>query len=182
MQVRCIMNEESPSAQKSPEALFARLAALGIETETHWHEPVFTVEEARAKRGALPGVHCKCLFLRDKKGAHWLVVAEESLRVDLKALARRLGADRFSFASAERLVQHLGVEPGSVTPFALINDASGAVRVALDAAMLAGGALHYHPLTNRATTRIAAPDLVRFIEACGHRPEIVDFDALAAGA
>jgi Ala-tRNA(Pro) deacylase len=157
----------------TPDDLFARLQALGIPTETAWHAPVFTVEEARAKRGELPGVHCKCLFLRDKKGALWLVVAEESRRIDLKALSAKLSADRFSFANAELMMRHLGVEPGTVTPFALINDTERAVRVALDAEMLNGGMLHYHPLTNAATTRIAASDLLRFIENCGHRPEIV---------
>lgn len=160
----------------TPDELFATLETLGIATETVWHEPVFTVEEARAKRGALPGTHCKCLFLRDKKGALWLVACEESRRVDLKALAARLGAGRFSFASPERLMHHLGVAPGTVTPFALINDREGAVRVALDAAMMAGAALHYHPLTNAATTRISPADLLRFIEATGHGFETVDFD------
>ncbi len=160
----------------TPDDLFATLASLGIATETVWHEPVFTVEEARAKRGELAGTHCKCLFLRDKKGALWLVACEESRRVDLKVLAAKLGAGRFSFASPERLMTHLGVVPGAVTPFALVNDAAGAVRVILDAKMMAEGPLHYHPLTNRATTRIAPADLVRFIEATGHRPEIVDLD------
>lgn len=158
----------------TPDDLFARLAALGIATETKWHAPVFTVDEAQAARGEMPGVHCKCLFLRDKKNALWLVVAEENIRVDLKALAKQLGADRFSFASPALLMRHLGVEPGTVTPFALINDTQRAVRVALDKAMLAGGALHYHPLTNAATTRIAAADLLRFIAECGHEPEIVE--------
>jgi Ala-tRNA(Pro) deacylase len=157
----------------TPDELFARLSSLGIATETVWHAPVFTVEEAQAARGDMPGTHCKCLFLRDKKGALWLMVAEENTRVDLKALAARLGADRFSFASAERLRAYLGVEPGSVTPFALINDTTRSVRVALDAAMLDGGVLHYHPLTNAATTRISAADLLRFIRAGGHEPEIV---------
>jgi Ala-tRNA(Pro) deacylase len=158
----------------TPDDLFARLEALGIPVETTWHAPVFTVEEAQAKRGELPGVHCKCLFLRDKKGALWLVVAEENRRVDLKALSAALGADRFSFANAELMMRHLGVEPGTVTPFALINDRERAVRVALDAEMLKGGSLNYHPLTNAATTRISAADLLRFIENCGHRAEIVE--------
>ncbi len=160
----------------TPDELFAYLEGLGIATETVWHEPVFTVEEAREKRGALGGTHCKCLFLRDKKGALWLVVCEETRRVDLKALAARLGAGRFSFASPERLMAHLGVVPGSVTPFALANDTGGAVRVVLDAAMMAEGPLHYHPLVNRATTRIAPADLERFIVATGHRPERLDLD------
>jgi Ala-tRNA(Pro) deacylase len=160
----------------TPDELFARLESLGIATETVRHAPVFTVEEAQAARGDLPGTHCKCLFLRDKKGAPWLVVAEENTRVNLKTLADRLGADRFSFASPERLRMQLGVEPDSVTPFALINDTARAARVALDAAMLEGGTLHYHPLTNAATTRIGAADLLKFIRACGHEPEIVSLD------
>ena len=170
------MTDAAPPPPATPEALFAYLAALGIATETVWHEPVFTVDEARATRGDLPGTHCKCLFLRDKKGALWLVVCEESRRVDLKALAARLGAGRLSFGSPDRLLRHLGVVPGAVTPFSLINDSAGMVRVVLDAAMMRGDVLHYHPLTNAATTRIASADLLRFIEATGHRPHAVDLD------
>jgi Ala-tRNA(Pro) deacylase len=158
----------------TPEALFTRLDALGIAHRTYTHPPVFTVEEAKSLRGALPGAHCKSLFLKDRKGALWLVVALEECRVDLKALADQLGAPRFSFGSAELLHEVLGVRPGSVTPFAAINDSAGRVTVVLQRAMLAHDPLNYHPLENDRTTAIAPGDLVRFLEACGHAPRIVE--------
>ena len=158
----------------SPDQLFARLDQLGIAHRTYAHPPVFTVEEAKALRGTLPGGHCKSLFLKDKKGGLWLVVALEECRVDLKALADRLGAPRFSFGSAELLHAVLGVRPGSVTPFAVINDGAGRVSVVLQRAMLAHDPLNYHPLENDRTTAIALGDLLRFLESCGHGAKIVD--------
>ena len=150
----------------------ARLEALGIETRTHAHDPVFTVEEAQGLRGALPGGHTKNLFLKDKKGGLWLVVAREDLAVDLGALSKQLGAPRFSFGAPELLIATLGVPPGSVTPFALINDREARVRVVLDEGMLALDPLNFHPLRNDRTTAIAAADLPRFVRACGHEPII----------
>jgi Ala-tRNA(Pro) deacylase len=158
----------------TPDALLARLDTLGIAHRTYTHPPVFTVDEAKALRGTLPGGHCKGLFLKDKKGGLWLVVALEECRVDLKALADRLGARRFSFGSAALLNEALGVRPGSVTPFAAINDAAGRVAVVLQRAMLAHDPLNYHPLENDRTTAVAPDDLVRFLEACGHAPRIVE--------
>jgi Ala-tRNA(Pro) deacylase len=165
-----------PDGAATPDHLFRRLAALGINTETHRHAPVFTVEDSRALRGSLPGAHCKSLFLKDKKGVLWLVVALEDRRLDLKALDRLVGAARLSFASAGRLADHLGVRPGAVTPFALINDPAQSVRVVLDAAMVAAARANFHPLSNDMTTTIATRDLLRFIEACGHTPAVVDLD------
>ena len=156
----------------TPDDLFARLDALGIAHRTYSHPPVFTVEEAKALRGTLPGGHCKSLFLKDKKGGLWLVVALEECRVDLKALADRLGAPRFSFGSAELLYEVLGVRPGSVTPFAAANDGEGRVTVMLQRAMLAHDPLNFHPLENTRTTAVAPADLVRFLEACRHPPRI----------
>jgi Ala-tRNA(Pro) deacylase len=158
----------------TPAALFARLDALGIAQRTYSHPPVFTVAEAVALRGRLPGGHCKSLFLKDKKGGLWLVVSLEDCPIDLKALADRLGAPRFSFGSAELLHAVLGVRPGSVTPFAAINDAERRVTVVLQRAMLGHDPLNYHPLENDRTTAVAPDDLVRFLEACGHLPRIVD--------
>lgn len=164
-------------SQRATQAvLFSFLDRLGIITETVSHPPVFTVEEARALRGEIAGGHCKCLFLKDKKGGLWLVVADEARRVDLKALAKHLGAPNFSFAKPERLRETLGVEPGSVTPFALINDRDNRVRVVLDQAMLAHDQLNYHPLSNDATTTIASADLAAFIAACGHQAYITDLE------
>lgn len=162
----------------SPEALEARLSALGISFETVSHPPLFTVEQAKALRGSLPGAHIKNLFLRNKKGAMWLVVCLEDRAVDLKALAGALGAGRFSFGSAERLMTHLGVQPGAVTPFAAINDAAGAVQVVLDAALVDAPLVNCHPLVNDRTTALPAADLVRFLEAVGHPPTILEMDGL----
>jgi Ala-tRNA(Pro) deacylase len=161
----------------TPEALLARLAALGIAQTTVRHPPVFTVEEAKALRGDLPGAHIKNLFLRNKKGdAMWLVVAAEDRPIDLKRLGERLGAGRLSFGSAERLMAHLGVVPGAVTPFALINDTAHKVTPVLDAGLLGQGAVNCHPLTNDMTTAIAAADLLRFVAACGHTPQILEIE------
>jgi Ala-tRNA(Pro) deacylase len=165
------------AAPARPEDLFRRLQALAIDTVTHRHPPLLTVEDSKRLRGDLPGGHCKNLFLKDKKGQMWLVVTLEDRKIDIKALEKRLGAARLSFGSAERLMATLGVSPGAVTPFALINDGERKVRVVLDAAMLRLDPLNYHPLTNERTTAIRPGDLIRFIEACGHRPEILNLDA-----
>jgi Ala-tRNA(Pro) deacylase len=166
------------SAPFTPDQLFARLDALGIAHRTYSHPPVFTVAEAASLRGALPGGHCKSLFLKDKKAGLWLVVALEERQIDLKLLADALAAPRFSFGSARLLYEVLGVRPGSVTPFALVNDVARRITIVLDRAMLDHDPLNYHPLENDRTTAIAPADLVRFIAACGHRPRIVDLDAL----
>jgi Ala-tRNA(Pro) deacylase len=153
--------------------LLARLDALGIRHQTHRHPPVFTVAEAQAHRGALPGGHCKCLFLADRGGGLWLIVMLEHRRVDLKKLSERLAAPRLSFAATALLAEALVVAPGSVTPFAVINDPARRVAVVLDAAMLDLDLLNYHPLHNAATTAVAPHDLVRFLQHCGHAPRIL---------
>ncbi len=157
----------------TPEDLFAVFDTLGVETTTHRHAAVFTVEENRALRGELAGGHCKCLFLKDKKGALWLVVTLEDCAVDMKALRHVIGSAPLSFAKPELLRQVLGVEPGSVTPFALINDRAGRVNVVLDEEMMDVELLNYHPLVNTATTTIGARGLLKFIGACGHKARIV---------
>jgi Ala-tRNA(Pro) deacylase len=155
-------------------ALFALLNRLGIETSTVRHDAVFTVAEAKAHRGALPGAHTKNLFVKDKRDACWLVVALEDRAIDLTALGKRLGAaKRLSFGSPERLRASLGVEPGSVTPFAAINDRARRVRIVLDEGMMAAGVLNFHPLVNTATTAIAPADLLRFLAATGHEPLVI---------
>ena len=158
----------------TPEELFLRFDSLGIAYRTYSHPPVFTVAEATALRGSLPGGHCKSLFLKDKKGGFWLAVMLEERRVDLKRLAVCLGAPRFSFGGAADLYQLLGVRPGSVTPFALVNGGERLVTPVLDAAMLEHDPLNYHPLINDRTTAIAPADLLRFIAAYGHTSRIVD--------
>jgi len=159
--------------------LFAYLDRLGIAHRTVNHPPVFTVEEARTLRGQVPGGHTKNLFLRDKKGALYLVVASEDAVIELKSLHRLLGASgRFSFGSAELMRETLGVEPGSVTPFAVINDRGLQVSVVLDRAMMKHDVLSFHPLVNTGITTIARDDLLKFLEATGHRPRI---EAVSAG-
>src|SRR3954466_12603394 len=139
----------------NPQHLFARLDALGLAHRTVEHAAVFTVEQAKQHRGVLPGHHIKNLFLRNKKEAMWLVVALEDRQIDLKRLGEALGAGRLSFGSPERLRRHLGVEPGSVTPFALINDTGHQVTLVLDRGLAQGRPLNAHPLTNTMTTAIS---------------------------
>ena len=156
------------------EDLMAKLDELGIVTETVDHEPVYTVEESQAICGSIPGGHCKNLFLKDKKGQLWLVVAQDDAHIDLKALPAKIGAARISFGKPDLLMEVLGVKPGSVTPFALINDDETRVNVVLDKAMMAHDVLNYHPLSNDATTSIKSVDLEAFVRACGHDPQIVE--------
>jgi Ala-tRNA(Pro) deacylase len=159
----------------TPAELFAFLDRLEIPHATVSHPPLFTVEQSRALRGTVSGGHTKNLFLKDKRGAFFLVVVLEDAVVELKSLHRRLGAGgRFSFGSADALRELLGVEPGSVTPFAAINDAAGRVAVVLDAAMLAHEVLNYHPLVNTMTTSISRSGLVTFLESSGHAPHIAN--------
>jgi Ala-tRNA(Pro) deacylase len=153
--------------------LFARLAGLGIPTTTVEHAAMFTVEQSAPVRMSLPGAHTKSLFLTDKDGRLVLVVAKDDTRVDLKALAARLGAGRFSFGKAELLEAVLGVLPGSVTPLALISPAAAEVAVVVDLALMEFAEVNCHPLENTATTRLATQDLIRFIEACGHEALIL---------
>lgn len=160
--------------------LFAFLAGLGIATQTVNHPPLFTVEQSRVLRGEIAGAHTKNLFLVDRKGRLFLVVAEEDAAIDLKSLHRRIGASgRLSFGKPEALRAALGVEPGSVTPFAAINDRDRRVTVALDRALMAHATLNFHPLVNTATTSLAAPDLLRFLAATGHEPQVTDLSGPA---
>ena len=155
------------------EELFGRFKSLGIETITREHPPVYTVEEARALRGTIPGGHCKTLFLKDEKGGVWLIVCLEDAKIDLKAAPARIGSMRLSLGKPDLLLDVLGVEPGSVTPFGLINDTPVHVNVILDAAMMREEYLNYHPLRNDATTTIRSAGLMAFIKSCGHEPRIV---------
>jgi Ala-tRNA(Pro) deacylase len=158
----------------SPADLFAFLDRLGIKTASVEHEALFSVEQSKHLRGEIPGAHTKNLFLIDRKWRLFLVVAGEEAAIDLKSLHHRLGASgRFSFGKPELMREVLGVEPGSVTPFAAINDIERRVSVVLDAGLMQQSPLNFHPLQNTMSTRIEPADLVRFLEATGHRPEIV---------
>jgi Ala-tRNA(Pro) deacylase len=157
----------------SPADLFAYLDRLGIAHTTVSHPALFTVAESQALRGSIPGGHTKNLFLRDKKGALYLVTALEDATIALNALHRRLGASgRFSFGAAELMQATLGIVPGAVTPFAALNDTARLVTVVLDAALMAHAVINCHPLTNTMTTSIGRDDLVRFLTATGHPPRI----------
>jgi Ala-tRNA(Pro) deacylase len=157
----------------TPQDLFAELNRLGIAYRTIEHAPLFTVEQSQALRGQIPGGHTKNLFLKDKKGALFLVSALEDAAIELKSLHRLLGAGgRFSFGSAELLRETLGVEPGAVTPLAAMNDRPRRVSIVLDAELMGHEIVNCHPLVNTMTISMAAPDLLRFLEATGHSPRI----------
>ena len=158
----------------SPDELFATLDRLGIKHPTISHPPLFTVEQSQGLRGAIPGGHTKNLFLKDKKSALFLVTALEDAEIELKSLHRRLGATgRFSFGSAEQMLETLGVTPGSVTPFGVINDLGGRATMVLDEALMRHETINAHPLTNTMTTSIRRDDLVRFLDSTGHPPRIL---------
>jgi Ala-tRNA(Pro) deacylase len=156
----------------TPEDLFAFLDRLAVAHTTVTHPPLFTVEQSQALRGTIPGGHTKNLFLKDKKDAVFLVVAPEEGNVDLKTLHHKLGAGRFSFGSAELMLELLGVAPGAVTAFGVINDSHARVNVVLDAALMENEILNCHPLVNTMTTSIPREGLLRFFEATGHKPRI----------
>ncbi len=162
----------------SRDDLFARFEKLAIKTETFEHTPIMTVEEGHAVWKDIPGVHCKNLFLKDGKKDYWLIVAPADRAINLKAITPAIGAKRLSFARPERLQEILAVEPGSVTPFALINDEEARVNVVLDRWMTEQSVLNFHPLENTATTSISAPDLIAFIKSCGHEPAVVALDEI----
>jgi Ala-tRNA(Pro) deacylase len=165
----------------TPQDLFAYLDQLGIAHTSFAHAPLFTVEQSRALRGSVPGGHTKNLFLRDKRGALFLVTALEDAAIDLKGLHRLLGCGRLSFGSADLLREVWGVEPGSVTPFGAVNDGAGRVTVVLEEALMRHAVINCHPLVNTMTTAIAADDLIRFLDATGHAPRILPLHGAPAG-
>jgi Ala-tRNA(Pro) deacylase len=162
----------------TPADLFALLDRLGIAYATVSHPPLFTVTDAQSLRGTIPGGHTKNLFLKDKADALFLVVADEDAAIDLKSLHHKIGSKRLSFGSAALLEDVLGVPPGSVTPFAAMNDTAGRVTVILDQAMMAHERLNFHPLTNTMTTSIGRDDLPTFLSATSHPPRVL---AVSAG-
>ena len=159
----------------SPDDLFAFLDRLGIPHATVTHAPLFTVEQSQILRGSIAGAHTKNLFLRDKKGWLVLLTALEDAPIELKSLHRRIGASgRFSFASAEIMRETLGVEPGAVTPFGAMNDRDRRVTLILDAELMRHETINAHPLRNTMTTTIASADLLKFLDATGHNPRILE--------
>ena len=156
-------------------AVVARLTELGVTFSSHQHPPVATVEEASAHWIGIDATHCKNLFLRNQKGdRHYLVVLVAAKRADLRAVAAQIGDGKLSFASPERLMSHLGLTPGSVSPFGLINDRDHAVRVVLDRDFQAVARLAFHPNINTATFTVSRADFIRFLDACGNPVQYVD--------
>lgn len=148
-----------------PREVYAALDALGIAYEAHEHPPVFTAEEAAVHWAGLAATRVKNLFLRNKKGdRHYLVILGLEKQADLRHLVKVIGDDRLSFASPERLKAHLGLTPGSVSPFGLLNDERGAVRVIIDADLRAADRLVFHPNVNTASVVISGVDFARFLE------------------
>lgn len=164
--------------QASPDALFAYLDDLGIAHSTHWHAPMFTVEQSATLKAEMPGAHTKNLFLKDGDGALVLIAAEAHGALKLNQLHKLIGTRRLSFGPAELMGEVLGVVPGSVTAFALMNDRGGRVRFLVDAVLAGADVVNFHPLVNTGTTAISQGDFRRFVEATGHRFEVVDFSSL----
>lgn len=167
-------NPEELPLPTNPKALFGVLDNLGISYKKYDHEPIFTVEEGLHLKGEIPGVHCRNLYLRDKKKRNFLVVAANETEIDIKALPEKLDCGRLSFGSAERLWQHLGIRPGSVCPFTAINDPDHEVQVVLDQYMMDCELVNYHPLDNAMTIGLSPADLLKFFDHTGHKPLIVN--------
>jgi Ala-tRNA(Pro) deacylase len=168
---------DAKAAPATETALFAFLDRIGVAHRTHRHPPVFRVEEGLEIKAALPGGHTKNLFLKDAKGRLWLISALGETRVDLKALPAVIGSAKLSFGSEALLEETLGVRAGSVTAFALINDAEHRVSFVLDAALMAHELVNFHPLTNTATTAVSREGFAAFLAALGVTPILVDFSA-----
>jgi Ala-tRNA(Pro) deacylase len=152
------------------------LRELDISYTKHEHPPVYTVEEAEQHWENITGAHCKNLFLRNKKGKnHYLVIAKSEKRVNLKALTSRLGEDRLSFASPERMLRYLGLEPGAVSPFGLINDKENAVVVVIDRDLKEASHVNFHPNVNTATVGIVFTDFEKFLSYCGNSIRYLSF-------
>jgi Ala-tRNA(Pro) deacylase len=159
----------------TPDALFAQFDALGLRHETIWHPPVFTVAEGADIKAKMPGGHSKNLFLKDKSGALFLISAKDDTQIKLNRIHKALGCDRLSFGPPELLLEALGVTPGSVTAFALANDAAKRVRFLLDRALWESDPVNFHPLTNEATTAMPRADFGRFLAALGRPLDLMDF-------
>ena len=163
------------SLPTTPDTLMAKLSSLDIRFTIHTHPPLVTVEDSKAFRGDLQGSHIKNLYLRDRKKRNFLLVTEENKAIDLKALPNRIGSDRLSFGSADRLFEMLGVRPGAVSPFTLINDPDHKVQLILDAELADQPCVFAHPLVNDMTLGVSGRDLINFFSYTGHQPQILFF-------
>jgi Ala-tRNA(Pro) deacylase len=179
MENKALQIDSDPDLPTSPEALLSTLDGLGIAYSLHHHKAVFTVAESEEVDAQIPGTHCRNLFLRDDKKNNFLVVLQNATQVDIKKLPVLIGSKKLSFGSAERLWEYLGVKPGSVCPYSIINDTDKQVKICLDKSMMETDIVNYHPLLNTMTIGVKPADLLRFIEHCGHEAHIVDFSEAA---
>ncbi len=163
----------------SPEALIAMLDEQAIAYEFYEHEAVFTVDESKKVDAGIVGLHCRNLFLRDHKKKMFLVSAQNATKIDLKKLSDVLDSGRFSFGSPDRLWQYLGVRPGSVCPYAVVNDKDNDVSLILDESMMDAEIVNFHPLVNTMTVGTDPHDLVKFAQSIGHNVKVVDLSAAA---
>lgn len=170
------IDQETP-LPTSPEQVMKKLTDLGVEHKLHHHKAVFTVAESNEIEADMPGTHCRNLFLRDKKKKNYLLVLQNETEVDIKKLSDVLGTARLSFGSADRLWEHLGVRPGSVCPFSIINDTDQQVTLFLDKSMMETDIVNYHPLLNTMTVALSPDGLLKFIDSCGHDAHIVDLSS-----
>ena len=159
--------------------LIAFFDAHGIAHDTTDHPAVFRVGEGEGIKDDIPGAHTKNLFLKDAKGRLWLISAQDDTVIDLKRLHTVIGSARLSFGSAELMEEVLGVTPGSVTAFALINDVDHRATFVLDRRLAQAERVNFHPLTNTATTGVSQAGFARFLQALGIAPMVVDFAAMA---
>ncbi|NCT41242.1 MAG: prolyl-tRNA synthetase associated domain-containing protein [Alphaproteobacteria bacterium] len=166
---------ETPEIPTSSQKLLTTLEAHTIPYTLHHHTPIFTVEEGLHLKSEIPGTHCRNLFLKDKKGAMFLITAANETQIDLKSLPERLNCGRLSFASKERLMDYLGIYPGAVTPFAAINDTSNAITIILDQSMMEAEIINVHPLDNAMTIGLTPADLLKFFNYTGHEPLTLAF-------
>lgn len=164
---------------KTRNTLVKLLAEHGIDHVTHDHPAVFTVEEGADIKARIPGAHTKNLFLKDARGQLWLISAEGHAQIDLKRLHTVIGSAKLSFGNAALMEETLGVTPGSVTAFGLINDTGRRVRFVLDRTLAEADLVNFHPLTNTATTTVSAEGFRKFLDALDIRPLVVDFVAMA---
>lgn len=163
------------SLPTTPELLIEKLQSFDVAFTSHYHPPLRTVEESKAYRDNMPGTHVKNLYLRDKKKRNYLIVANEDCKIDMKSLHKIIGSDRLSFGSADRLFEMLGVRPGAVSPFTLINDPEHRVNLVIDAGLMNAERLYFHPLVNDITLGVTPDGLSRFLKDTGHQPHLTNF-------
>ena len=163
------------SLPTTPESLIDKLESLNVVFTSHHHPPLRTVEDSKKYRDNMSGTHVKNLYLRDKKKRNYLIVAEEDRVIDLKSLHAIIGSDRLSFGSADRLFEMLGVRPGAVSPFTLINDPEHQVSLSIDAELMMAERLYFHPLVNDMTLGVTPEGLSRFLAATGHQAQLINF-------